>query len=263
MMPPTIVSPHFFCQSNNFYAFHFIPNSTLLLSDDLSIFLLSGSVVSCNLLIDSSRLHKSRYQDFYILDTYFLFNIYPVISMIGSTGNLYHINVYPKTFTCNCANFTSNNPKVLLNPFIKPSLPIHPCKHIILLLSLLGIDTSTRRITIDVNQFRNLIYKHRPFPSHRLRGRINQTCLNLLYLPSHGTVFSDVPADRCMCDKCWIILPKTSPSKTTCPLCLCDWKPYRVSIIGNHLNFYNVLTRFGYQLLRPRTNSKKRKRNTK
>lgn len=190
-------------------------------------------------LIDDIRHQKSIDETYYILDSFTLWDPHPAFQIIGNTGNLYDVYFGPSTIKCSCPDRKS------------------PCKHIIFLLTLLGVDPKPGYLSVDILYCIQQIHDRRPFKPHMLIRRANQLCLSFIYKHCwicHKGVDRD--GYSYVCDKCELLThashsnngkdaAHSNTMKDRCPVCNCNWHPYHSSKVGIYHNFSAMLNRLG------------------
>ena len=185
-----------------------------------------------------TRHRRSKQEVFYILDTITLFEDYPTISVIGNTGTLYHIHVCPSVVRCSC-----------------PDKAV-PCKHMIFLFTLLGLNPFPGKFTLDLPRCITTIRQARPFDINRLDVRANQLCSIFLFKPCARCNQPTTVGDLYVCNQCDHLihqshLPPRLPR--CCPLCKKPWKPHTSSSTKDgYRNFYSLLKNFDYQVTKGR-----------
>ena len=103
-------------------------------------------------LIDDICHQKSIDETYYILDSFTLWDPHPAFQIIGNTGNLYDVYFGPSTIKCSCPDRKS------------------PCKHIIFLLTLLGV---AQNLVISPSTF------YIVFSKYTTDVHSNHTCLSV------------------------------------------------------------------------------------
>ena len=208
----------------------------------LFLFIYSNTFLVC-VHVNPQRLRRSRHENFFIVDNIFLYDHYPIIDIIGNSGNLYCVSFYSNSIKCSC-------PDALKHNHSKQYL----CKHVLFLLSLLNIKVIAGQCLIDTFQCLRSIRRMRPFKTHILNYKVNRFCLSLLYKRKHSLPINDqfsIPSSVIfLCDQCGFCTTdySTPRGQGCCQRCGSPWNPVFSTRNGVYQNFHHLLTRYGYKL---------------
>ena len=173
------------------------------------------------------KLDRARRQSFYIIDTPSRKLPQPIIHITGSYGNLYQITFTPTGISCSCDDSST------------------PCKHILYVLTLLRLPLNTGWIKIVPVQVITSIQ------SNTLNQQVLDPHSSSLFL--HGTSHNcfvcklqiQTTSNYLVCTHCSSCFHTScSPlnDNITCINCNQPSSIVPVRILGNHKNFYHILT---------------------
>jgi hypothetical protein len=184
--------------------------------------------------VDQLRFERSTTDVFYILDTFSLFEASPIISVVGSTGNLYNIVFCPGTIKCSCPDTKT------------------PCKHMLFLFRVLQLSPKPGVLKIQVDNCISRIIGSRPFHINRIDHRANRLCCMFLY-KSCASCIKTNDGLLYVCNECDLLTHSyhLHGTRNQCPQCNCLWEPYHSPMNSGYRNFYAILSRLGYNLKNP------------
>ena len=173
------------------------------------------------------KLDRARRQSFYIIDTPSRKLPQPIIHITGSYGNLYQITFTPTGISCSCDDSST------------------PCKHILYVLTLLRLPLTTGWIKIVPVQVITSIQ------SNTLNQQVLDPHSSSLFLhgTSHNCFVCKLPIQTTSnylvcthCSSCFHTSCSPLNDNITCINCNQPSSIVPVRILGNHKNFYHILT---------------------
>lgn len=193
----------------------------------------------CYFNVDAGRLHLSRTETYYVVDTFLLYEHFPTITILGSTANIYSVTFTPATIRCSCSDSVS------------------PCKHLLFIFDLLHLEPSLGRFQLDLSSCLSKIRRMRPFHTNRLDIRANQLCCNFLFKQCAFCIKPSFDSVLYVCNECDHLMhsyhthEQMTACPSHCPLCRSLWTPYYSTTNGGYRNFSVLLRRLGYEVNLP------------
>lgn len=182
-------------------------------------------------------MRRSREESYYIVDTFLLKEHFPTITLLGSSGNTYHIIFSRVTIRCSCPDSTS------------------PCKHMLFIFNLLHLNPATGAFRLHIPHCLSKIRTMRPFHTNRLNHRANYLCCTFLFKQCACCIQSTSSNGHLyVCNECDHLMHGShmpEPIPTHCPICRSEWNPFQSTTSGGYRNFSSLLNRLGYDVNSP------------